>query len=566
MSDVAAGNSLIMRHHDEQGLLVGEAAFALGVVLNHKTGLIVEAELVAGSARVRASNARKALTLHLCNGYWKGALQDSENKASERRVLHLEEWCACKVDDIPSPWISAAHLKSLRAACQRLKTAAAEGAEDYSDEANSEKEADVGADGDEGRPIVIKSRPKKSESGKSEKAAVRIPGRQSSKTASSKRSVKGDAEAREIEVASDEANSAVVEDGSYDADEDLPVVPKNRSKKAAKGSKASAAKRSILDEDEDKRGKFTRLRDKMADLFGKNPAGANKSSNEVKESPRDVKKIGVEDLRKLLQKKKAEVAAKEKKTLENRGRDRKRRNLLAMLVAKKRKDAGSDSGSMSGKDTDSGDDDADHNLPPRPRREKQKRHKMRKKEKTKRRASSSDSAASSSVESGEGLSVDAGRGATGLASRLERVAARRPGRLLARTLEAMQKCLAPGSGPLGDQRPPVMFRYLQQALGSRHRLEGRNERELVTLATAVDYILKGDLERGLDVLSQCFKRVEAQAAGLMSKEVAERLEIIPRTEVTCVSLAGREEATEPDQKWAKQQGRPARREKSPFRA
>ncbi len=57
------------------------------------------------------------------------------------------------------------------------------------------------------------------------------------------------------------------------------------------------------EEDEDKRGKFTRLRDKMADLFGKNPAGANKSSNEVKESPRDVKKLGVEDLRKLLQKK-----------------------------------------------------------------------------------------------------------------------------------------------------------------------------------------------------------------------------------------------------------------------
>ena len=53
---------------------------------------------------------------------------------------------------------------------------------------------------------------------------------------------------------------------------------------------------------------------------------------------------------------------------------------------------------------------------------------------------------------------------------------------------------------------------------------------------------------------------------MMSKEVAERLEIIPRTEVTCVFLAEREEATELDRKWAKYQGRPARREKSPFRA
>jgi hypothetical protein len=99
-----------------------------------------------------------------------------------------------------------------------------------------------------------------------------------------------------------------------------------------------------------------------------------------------------------------------------------------------------------------------------------------------------------------------------------------------------------------------MFRYLQQALGSRHKLEGRNERELVTLATAVDFILQGNLEKGLDILAQRFKRIEAQATGMMSKAVAERLEIIPRSEVTCLSLDEREEATELDRRWAKYQG------------
>ena len=110
-----------------------------------------------------------------------------------------------------------------------------------------------------------------------------------------------------------------------------------------------------------------------------------------------------------------------------------------------------------------------------------------------------------------------------------------------------------------------MFQYLQQALSSRHRVDGRNERELVTLAVAVDHILRGDVERGLDVLSQRFKRVEAQATGMLSKDVAERLEIIPRTEVTCVSLDEREEAMELDRRWQKYQSAPAKRGQSPFR-
>ena len=90
-------------------------------------------------------------------------------------------------------------------------------------------------------------------------------------------------------------------------------------------------------------------------------------------------------------------------------------------------------------------------------------------------------------------------------SRLERLAARHPGRLLKSTLQAMNQSLQPGSEPLGDSKPPVTFKYLQQALGARHKLEGRNHRELTTIALACDAILQGQLEKGLDILSQRFK-------------------------------------------------------------
>ena len=113
----------------------------------------------------------------------------------------------------------------------------------------------------------------------------------------------------------------------------------------------------------------------------------------------------------------------------------------------------------------------------------------------------------------------------------------------------MNQSLQPGSEPLGDSKPPVMFKYLQQALGARHKLEGRNHRELTTLALACDAILQGQLEKGLDILSQRFKRVEAQAVGSLPPDVAERLEIIPDAEVSALSLEEREEATALSSRW-----------------
>ena len=135
----------------------------------------------------------------------------------------------------------------------------------------------------------------------------------------------------------------------------------------------------------------------------------------------------------------------------------------------------------------------------------------------------------------------------GLANRLERVARRHPGRLLQKTLQAMHETVTPGAAPLGEKRPPIFFHYLQRALANRGKGDPRAERELTTLALAVDRIHEGRLEESLDILAQRFKRVEAA----LRPELAARLEIIPVAQVSSLSLEEKEEVTDLDRKWQK---------------
>ena len=139
----------------------------------------------------------------------------------------------------------------------------------------------------------------------------------------------------------------------------------------------------------------------------------------------------------------------------------------------------------------------------------------------------------------------------GLANRLERVARRHPGRLLQKTLQAMHETVTPGAAPLGEKRPPIFFHYLQRALANRGKGDPRAERELTTLALAVDRILEGRLEESLDILAQRFKRVEAQDSGALRPELAARLEIIPVAQISSLSLEEKEEVTDLDRKWQK---------------
>ena len=96
-------------------------------------------------------------------------------------------------------------------------------------------------------------------------------------------------------------------------------------------------------------------------------------------------------------------------------------------------------------------------------------------------------------------------------------------------------------------------------------MDGRNQKELTTIALASDHILRGNLERGLDVLAQRFKRVEAQATGVMDGAIAERLEITPRLEVSSLSPAEREEAIDLEQRWQRYQRKDGHPSRSPSR-
>ena len=135
-----------------------------------------------------------------------------------------------------------------------------------------------------------------------------------------------------------------------------------------------------------------------------------------------------------------------------------------------------------------------------------------------------------------------------LESKVEFTAARRPGKLLKSTLQAMSSSLDPLAPKLKDDRPAIVFQFLQRALQTRFKIEGRNERELRTLAVAADYVLRGDLERASEVMLQRFKRVETQSTGVLPGHVAERLEALPPSEVTSLSLKERAEAVRLDQK------------------
>jgi hypothetical protein len=101
---------------------------------------------------------------------------------------------------------------------------------------------------------------------------------------------------------------------------------------------------------------------------------------------------------------------------------------------------------------------------------------------------------------------------------------------------------------LEGKKPAIMFAYLQKALAVR-KAGPRAERELTTVALAVDNILKGNLEEALDILAQRFKRVEAEDSGQLHKDLAGRLEVIPDARVTCLSLDEQEEVANLDRRW-----------------
>ena len=173
------------------------------------------------------------------------------------------------------------------------------------------------------------------------------------------------------------------------------------------------------------------------------------------------------------------------------------------------------------------------------------RRKHSKKDRRGRRRSSSSSS-SGSLSADELFHVPGG--VNGLACKLLKVARRHPCKLLGKTLEALNTTLTPGAGPLGERKPAIMFQYLQKALAAR-RSDPRAERELTTVASAADNIFQGNLEEALDILARRFKRVEAEDSGALHQDLAERLEVIPDTRITNLSLDEQEEVVLMARKW-----------------
>ena len=176
-------------------------------------------------------------------------------------------------------------------------------------------------------------------------------------------------------------------------------------------------------------------------------------------------------------------------------------------------------------------------LPRGPEDTRRKKRKVQKKKKKKRKNSSSDSNEVFSDDNLGELFQDSHHGDRGLASRIMWCAKKMPGKLL-----------QPGQAVVGV--PPVLNQFLQRAVATSSQLEGRNYRELQTIALAGDQILQGNLEGGMDILLQRWKRVEAVATGLLPAQAAEHLELLPPTKPTSLSLAEREEAATMSQRWA----------------
>ena len=339
---------------------------------------------------------------------------------------------------------------------------------------------------------------------------------------------------------------------------------------------------------------MSRLREKLQELdMDDQHSGAEEDpseeaedddSEEEKAAPKESKKTGkitVEELKDRLKEAREKLREKreeqEKKKKEKRKPKTKKVTLLESLRAAKEKRKRKSSEDEASEDADSSDSDSESANKKKKKKKKESQHssqrkrkKKKKEEKTKKKkknrnqdedieeASAEESSSNSDSDSEcEGLFRSAGRRENGLASKIARIAKKYPGRLMKKTIQSMYQTLHPGKATAGC--PPVLNKFLQQAMVAQGHLEGRNLRELQTIALAGDAILKGQLEEGLEILLQRWKRVEAVATGALTPRAAEHLELLPPTKPTALSVDEREECAELNRRWTslgeKAQGR-----------
>ena len=466
-----------------------EAVFKVGSSKDFAAGPVVEAEFIGSDkapADARASQMKLSgqTLLHLCKK--PDCCGDFQD---DPNLLHVGEWKICLAEQVDHAWVTASMRKKLFAAHAPSRVEASARVE-TPPLGDFEQEVDTGED----LPALPDRPPEKARRSKggSTADAFGVP-------------CKTDAEAQAAEFHARESWPVPP-----------PVAPPPKTALERLWSKAKGAEPD------------------------KEPTQTLASGIAIAE----LKERLVEERKKSAEAEARAAAAKDRRSrskVSAHGKDKERAKsrrgsskLLDTLAANKDKKGGRrNAGSTSDKESARSEERPKH------------RRKHSKKDRRGRRRSSSSS--SSSSLSADELFHGAG-GGNGLASKLVKVARRHPGKLLGKTLEAMNTTLTPGAGPLGEKKPAIMFQYLQKALAAR-RSDPRAERELTTVALAVDNILKGNLEEALDILAQRFKRVEAEDSGALHRDLAERLEVIPEARITSLSLDEQEEVANMDRKW-----------------
>jgi hypothetical protein len=505
---VKPGSALLCTHHTLDGFVDVKALYYVHNRFEHKEGLLVECSYVAasGKARQELQDMRLGSNTYLL-------LVRAERGSSELRTRDgievVTHWAAGPLDAFSEKWIHASERK-LFAMKANLKASSAEA------------------------PATPQSRRKRKldDAGSGEKAM---------KVAMKRHAALQDAEVSPFPPLPPPAVPPESEEACED--EHLPPALRRLKRKAQEGLDLDDS--AVPQQPDDQDAVINQLKDKIKQMRSAeaSPGKQRKVAEGASSSSGGKSTLMQKFLMEKLQRAKALHAGKADKQKKRRLED------ADAAVALQAPEVSEDS--SSGADASSASDPLLARKSGGQKASSSKKKKKKKKKKNRRKKkSTSSSGSSSSSDSGE-LFHDAGSSCNGLANRVELTAARKPGRLLKMTLEKMVKSLNPLAPRLKSSRPAVVYQYLQKALSPSVKLTPNQQRELSTLALALDFVLKGNLEGALEVLLQRFKSLESVSTGALSAKVAQNLEVIPRLEISSLSMSERNEATAMDRRWEK---------------
>ena len=157
---------------------------------------------------------------------------------------------------------------------------------------------------------------------------------------------------------------------------------------------------------------------------------------------------------------------------------------------------------------------------------------------------------SSSSRSGYGYRSQIFRGGISGAlnlNKIQELAVKKPGQLLAVGLQMMQKYCEPGStvatGPQKESLVPTAVKYYNMCVKPMLRMSPGQEREMRTIAEAIDRIVSGEVALAGDILMQRFKSLEVELTE-GSTSVSKHIELLPPSGSSSLTTVEREVAAQ----------------------